>query len=353
MGRRSSAWFFAAPLVAFTASAASAQDSGRQPCRHHDESIDRCDPAQAGRVAELHGWPRIEQHLAAGDQVRRMFIADDRDEEVLAISFVRTAAQSPTVEVRVAPRESEPWREPLTATVEQTAWNEIIDRSRLFHRRLSPEPNPSGLITVCPHAWYYTVESVDPVVRNQTESHLRRQGEDSCGDGLTESYALELARTAASVLAPCAALSADPHGGYFDRVLLDCARFTGDRIAAAEAMNEHHGPRREYQLGVIRGSMASSVAVDWNGERVTGRRRVSQLWDDRISEDHNVSFRVVRVHGEISGRVRLEGILTVSRWQGEELHIEEAPVEQIWVRDWRFMVQNITIGPYRPWSGER
>lgn len=60
-----------------------------------DNGVDRCSAEQHRRVLDLFGLNPIEEHVRAGDQVRRAFYVDGYGGDLLALSFVRAPGRDP------------------------------------------------------------------------------------------------------------------------------------------------------------------------------------------------------------------------------------------------------------------
>lgn len=61
-------------------------------CRD-DRGTDRCAETEQRRMRELYGVRSIEEHQAAGDQVRRIFYVDGYGRDLILIAFVRTSGR--------------------------------------------------------------------------------------------------------------------------------------------------------------------------------------------------------------------------------------------------------------------
>ena len=155
-------------------SALSAASAGPQsPHCHDDALIDRCDPEQQREMRELFGVMSIEEHQAAGDQVRRAFHVDGYASEVVAIAFIRARGKEPLVSVHF-PRRGSRRPEPLVASVPEDMWNDVLERSQYFDRRLAPLPDADREAFICLHPWLSTVEATDPPGPGRGQEPARR-----------------------------------------------------------------------------------------------------------------------------------------------------------------------------------
>ena len=170
-------WTGAALLFSLLVAApASPQGTPERDCRD-DRGVDRCDEAQQRRVRELFGVRSIEEHRAAGDQVRRAFYVDGYGRDVVAIAFIRSPGRDPEVWVHYPRRDGEPTPEPLRAPVPRPVWNDVIERGEHFDRDVLSRPAPAAeprvarpagdaaedpeTIPLCLHSWVFTIEAVD------------------------------------------------------------------------------------------------------------------------------------------------------------------------------------------------
>jgi len=202
-----------------------------------DQGTDRCAEAAQQRMRALYAVRSIEEHRAAGDQVWRIFYVDGYGRDVVLISFVRAAGHDPTMWVHFPSDQGASPSEPLQAPVPQPLWNEVRSRSENFERTFAPEPgrDPSA-IRLCLHGWVYAVESVGRRL-GRAEAPVRRKVENACEDGPTAAYAQDIQRIALSLLPYCAALDPSHHRNPASTIAA-CRLLSGDRLAAAEVMNE-------------------------------------------------------------------------------------------------------------------
>ena len=342
-------------LALGSASFAAAKDQPDRNCTD-DRGVDRCSAAQQKRVRELFGVRSIEEHAAAGDQVRRAFYVDGYGGDVVTISFVRAAGREPMLWVHYPARKGEPRSEPLSAAVPDSVWQGVIERSAHFDRKLVPLPGEARSkddddtqeIVLCIHSWVYTVEATDPAEREGRPPTIRRKVEDACENGLAEAYAVDLQRAALPLFPHCAALDPKQHRNPASQ-LGACRLLEGDRLAAAEVLNraeelDHlEGPD---DANSIRHLFDWEAVVDWAGQRNDGTDSAAKFWATKITEGEgrtNLYYDTIR--GESSERVRLNGIL-LRPAAGPDYEV--AKVEQIWRRDGRdFVIERVSVEPFK------
>ena len=341
----------AAVFLVFSLQAAPA--AGQAPVDRNcsdDRGIDRCSAEQQRRTRERFGVPSIEEHAAAGDQVRRAFYVDGYGRDLVAIVFVRPRGREPELRVHFFQDEGAERWEPLVAPVPGPVWEDVIRRSEHFDRELvglPPPPPESNVITFCLHSWVFTVEAVDPAEEDE-QPVVRRRTEDACQDGLAEAYAGELERAAVPLIPHCARLDPQLHRGHAS-LLAACGALSGDRLAAAEVMNRvslFRNITEPEDASVISSLFEPDSIVDWNGERNEGPWSAATFWAAKVGiGDGGIPFFYSNVHGESADRVRVTGMLSRPLAGGA---YETALVEQIWARDGSaFSIESISVGPFQ------
>ncbi len=340
----------AATLLILAWSGASAE---AQPCARNDV-MDRCSPEQHARMLELYGMPPIDAHQEAGDRVRRAFYVDGYDNDVVAISFIRTRGREPIVSVHLPRREGQRF-EPLVTSVPEDVWNDALRRSRLFERTLEPlsKVDP-GTELICLHAWIWTVEATDPPGPDGQPNGVRRRTDNGCDDGLAGRYADELAVSARSLLSYCRGLDLRRSRGEAS-LLAECFKLRGDRNAAAAVRNRVEAfldaSILQQPLGLT--WLFGDVTIELAGER---RRpeRAEQTWLERVWGDMSRAayLFVDVVEAESSTRATVVGRLS-RNWPrnpadpNSELRSEVARVEMTWVSQWdEFFLERIAVGPF-------
>lgn len=207
-----------------------------------NEGTDRCDAEVQRRMRELYGLADAETLAGQGVVLRRAMFVDGYGNDVVAISVSRAPGRSPTVEISTPRGEQGPEPQSLYAAISQSIWQHVMDSSGNFDRRIEGERNLGELNEsggLCLHGWFVVVESVDlafldTVGREILPLRIRRDAEGSCGDGLAEPFAFELAEIAIKNMQECSSL--EPDDARNDAALLAlCHQMRGDRIAAGEA----------------------------------------------------------------------------------------------------------------------
>jgi hypothetical protein len=330
----------AVPFALFAVAAAPANAQRRSdPCRRGGDET-ACFVARQPQWLGVYGLASAASHVEAGAEIRRAMFIDGYDRDTVAVEFRRAPGSGPQVAIYLPRGTGEAGRaEPaLTGAVPLADWEELERRSLYFDRRLVPAPEPrSGegdeTITVCTHAWTYAVEYTDPAQRSASR-RLRRRVENACDGALTGEYATLLSDVAARLLPGCAALDRRLHRNNAS-LLNVCARFSGDRAAAAMVYNrigELRGGGRADHLPLLRSLFAPGARLEWNGELI--ERRVAEAWLARTSDADNASYFTRRLHGESAQRVREEGVLQRWRIEGDEETgrsvLWSAPVELVW-----------------------
>lgn len=315
-----------------------------------DRGVDRCSPEQQRRVIELFGMRPIEEHAAAGDQVRRAFYVDGYGRDMIAIAFVRAPGRDPTLFVHF-PETEEGRSPPAEALVPAGVWEEVLDRSVHFDRELVSPPAPkaeSGAMVICIHSWVYTVEASDPASKD-APSRPRRDVEDACENGLGEAYASALAELALPLLPYCAALDPRQHRNTVS-LLRACEALRGDRLAAAEAYNQAMSLR----LALDRDSaddvdrlFATPAVLVWDGQRFD---RPADELTRRVREMRSTLF-LENAEGEGPDRSRVTGVL--HRWADDEGEAKDVQAPVILRFRSRYsgaepVIERIEVGPFEP-----
>lgn len=331
--------------------AAQAPGAKPSPSCSDDHGVDRCATEQQARVRALFGVRSAEDHLAAGDQLRRVFYVDGYGRDLAVITFIRPRGADPRLEVRFPKgREGDSWK-PLEAQVPKAAWDEALERSALFDRDLArPESNAAVL---CLHSWVYTVEAADPALGG-TPARLRRKTGDACHDDLVEAYAADVQRAAVALLPACSVLDPRQHRNEAT-LLVRCAMLEGDRMAAAEAMNRAEllvALNSEADAGRAQGAFAYRGVLEWNGERIGGdSNRAMAAWIERVSNPNYARMTIRRAVGETAHHARIEGSLSRREGEGANERTVSAPVtlhmERAHDRE-DFTVARAVVGPFEP-----
>ena len=286
-----------------TASSATAQNERDSNCRD-DRGVDRCSEEQQRRVRTLYGVRSIEEHQAAGDEVRRVFYVDGYGNDLVMIAFVRAPGRDPAVWIHHPQREGEPRSEPIQAAVPQAVWNDVIERSAVFHRSFIPQPrqrrtssDEEETVVVCLHSWVYTIEAVDRP-EFDAQPQIRRKTEDACEDGPGEAFVQQLGNIARSLFPHCAALDVEQYRNAAV-ALAACRILRGDRLAAAEVLNSAgafiniEGPG---DARLVSGLFDPSATLSWNGEQYRGNGfNAGEFWAARVGAQQGRTLSLIHI----------------------------------------------------------
>lgn len=348
---RSRIYLAAALLTPFLGGGAIAQsDRDELPASlnsdcHDDNMRDRCDPSIQAQTRALYGARTIEELAAEGVQVRRAFFVDGYGRDMPMVSFERARGRDPRVVVSVPRRNENGDVEAveLTAPVPSSTWNEIIEMTKHFDRALvSTQAQGDDVMTMCLHSWVVTMEASEP----ESARPVRRRTEDACNDGLTIDAGFNLGRRALALLPACNALRQDQHRNEIASFYA-CALLEGDRIAAAEALNQalalNHAER-----SAIGGLIHDMAQVEWAGEPSIEGVDAWEAWP-RLMRNEVVDFE--RVVGESVNEVHAFGY--ISDWDhSDQPRYRSARVEQIWVREngFDFRMKHARVGAWSDWQ---
>lgn len=312
-----------------------------------DRGVDRCAPDQHRRTLALFGVDAIESFRAPGTTVRRVFYVDGYGRDVIAISFIRRPERDPMMFVHFPRREGQPAPGPMEAQVPEPVWRELLAASEGFERDLEPS---RGTPDLCMHSWVYTVEAADPPY-GYAPARSARKTRDACGISLAQRFA-RLAYTQAVPLLPhCAVLDQANHRNAAT-LLQACGLLSGDRSAAAAALNAAAPLTRRLDaddLAGVRQAFAWEGTLDWAGTRSGGNGTAGRNWTERVS-NARIDLSITRVHGLAADRVAMNGQL-LRRLPGAEdtpNGYELAPVQFTWVfsgtQQWE--IERATVGAF-------
>jgi hypothetical protein len=338
----------AAPVAAQAPKAKPSPDCG------DDRGVDRCAAEQQRRVRELFGVKSIEEHQAAGDQVRRAFYVDGYGRDIVAIAFVRATGRDPTLRVHFPRKEGAAAPETMQAPVPKRTWEEVLSGSRLFDRTLLPPAG--GEPFICLHSWVYTIEATDPrpAGSHAPAAQPRRKTADACRGDLVQDYATALAQAALRLAPHCAALDPRQHRNEATQ-LAACTMLEGDRLAAAGALNRAHllvAVNSPADAGRAQGVFDYRGFVEWDGERLGGEAdRAMAAWLERTTKPTYARLSIRRVVGETADRARVEGTLNRREGEGSSERTMSAPVtlhmaSQPGATDY-FTVARAVVGPFK------
>ena len=331
---------------------AAVQGSARD-CRD-DRGADRCTAEQLRRDLAVYGLEPIEAHRDRGDQVRRVLFVDGYGRDMVAVTFNRAPGRDPTLLVHFPRAEGQPPRPPSEALVPGETWQQVLQRGQHFDRQLVPVQGPNP-IEICMHSWIYRVEASDPASPPGRPAAARQIVESACARGLAQPYAGFLAETALGLLPYCAALDRELHRNAASQ-LRDCGLLEGDRMAAAEALNQIDRLKRadrpeDAALG--RSSFDWRAQLDWAGEQFGGDGgQAYGAWLERTTGDRRANLYVRRVIGERADRVRVEAWLARREERPGTGEVSlEAPVEFVLTSssfDSGLRVERVTVGAFQP-----
>jgi hypothetical protein len=199
----------------------------------------------------------------------------------------------------------------------------------------------------------YIAEAVDAPAAEGVPQQIRRKTEDACAEGLVEVLAEDLATAAVPLLPHCARLEARR---YASSVLLlaACSALSGDRAAAAEALNLYNEFEEAWDRGSLDGvdrHFFVDAELVWDGVVVPeGGGDAAALLHARMKGPprHHLYFEAIE--GTDPDRVRATA--TVSREamaDGAKRGDERATLELLWVRNGdRLWIQRATVGRFEP-----
>lgn len=343
----------AAVACSIPAAAAAAQNAERE-CSTPDISV-RCNADRQRQIRGLFDAPTLEEHKAAGDEVRRVYFVDDWERPIVLISFVRAPARDPVVRVHY-PKQGNGTLGHMETPVSEEVWNRIIFRSAHFDRQLVPRPpRPAqpNIIRLCLHPMTYLAEATDPIELAGDDVRLRRAVETGCERGLVSAFAAEVASAALPLFVPCAALDERHYAGSASQ-LAACRILSGDRLAAAAVLDRlvaFGRVSRAQDAVLVAQSFVSGVEIIWMGERWNSDGEPEDFWATKMGESDGY-FTEHLVEGLSSTRVRALGsIRRVSA--GDGCTDEAAAVEMDWAEQpTGFLIERVTVGPWRPTTCE-
>ncbi len=169
---------------------------------------------------------------------------------------------------------------------------------------------------------------------------VRRRTESACGGGLTNRFAFDLVSRAIKVFPDCDALNPEDHRNDASR-LKTCVGFKGDRLAAAELMNQVGwrvvpGEGADTELAWLRtfGGNAN-VKLTWAGAQIIGsggfgNNTVADFLIREKAQQPSLRGYIEGFNGVSSTRVE-----TTGRMQMETTgdRIQTAPFRQLWLWD--------------------
>jgi hypothetical protein len=292
-------------------------------------------PCQAERLAamdRLYGVQPAERLAADKVQSIRAYFIDawGRDRGFFALE--RRPGDEPRMIARFDPDEDpRPARNGLSAPLPLAEWDRVWSESAQFDRPLAPiavavETEAGTEIRICSDSWTAAVEMID------AKGRVRRAWETACNAGLAYDAARRIAAAALAAEPVCALLERPASEAV--RTLDDCRRLAGDRAAAAQAFNVLHKdwmlyPNDAESAPAIRQYFDDAAELNWPGEApVHGARAAALAW---ASHGHDGNFFPALIFGETADRVRMEGVIALSRGE-HETKPRTAKTVMIWER---------------------
>jgi hypothetical protein len=326
------------------ATPALAQTAATPDCRD-DNGAERCSAAARQKLLGVFGAEAIERLSAGGSTVLRAFFIDGYGREQALVSLMRPRGGDAEIVVAFPMRDGSRPAE-LRAAVPQNRWDALMRQARFFDRTLVPLDGKSA--DICLHSWMVTVESAG--VAQRGSGAVRRQTQDTCNDGLAADTGFALAEAAAALLPPCDALKPEQHRNAVAR-LGACAMLSGDRLAAAGAMNQFNSnwfraPRDAGQASTIAYLFHDQAELQWAGAAlVRGGLAAAQDWATRMAQLH---FWPQRFTGLDADHVRIDAVIEEVPADGDYSKRRTAKAVQLWTREngFDFRLRSMTVGAF-------
>jgi hypothetical protein len=309
-------------------------------CRD-DNGVDRCEADSRAATLTLLGAPSIEAQAAEGAEVYRVLQINGAGREEPIIAFERRPGSSPQVVVYARNGRT------LRAGVPQTVWQEVQRDGRIADRDLGPAPGAdSSTVGLCLHGWLYTVElaNLRGIERQLAGDRgpVRRRTMSACGDNLTARFAQKLATEAIRLLPDCDALDPDKHRNDTTRLAV-CASMEGDRMAAAQLMNQIGWGRIEPRGDLpaarawaawmgggwatrFRWGTEPAVRNEGGGSRYPAAQRLVEL----TAADPELRAYMSGFRGVSSTRVETTGAFSTETGPDDAKVYSQAPFTQVW-----------------------
>jgi hypothetical protein len=318
-----------------------------------NDQLDRCGSGQQDRVRAALAMAAIEAESAAGAEVYRAFFIDGYGRDMPGIAFERRHGAPPEVVVYGL----EGVR--MSAEVSTAIWLDVQNRARFATRELTPPPGEGDEpFNICLHPWVYTVEITNAAERGVPNPEIKRRTEDSCQGGLTARFANDLAALAIKKFPACDALDADEHRNDIARLEV-CGRFRGDRLAAAELMNQigwRVTPEEDAETPFAWSrsfGVNASTRLEWDGQVIQANRSLRNnaaavFLAEQQRAHPDLRGYIRRFDGVSSTEVQTEGWFRRENEGGEYL---SAPFRQVWVWDdagLGWILQSWTVDAFAP-----
>lgn len=295
----------------------------------------------------MFGVPAIEAHAVAGNEVRRVFYVDGYGNDLIVISAVRPRGRAPVLRVDF-PGNDRRIAGPLSTRLPVALWRDVEAGTASLTWMQPPRPqDQNGQMSICLHAWVYTLEAARPGIRRVTE--------DACQDGPGQKFASWLADIAVPLFPHCAALDRKKHRNSAS-LLRACGMLSGRELtAAAQVMNSvdaFRGIGGDGDAAKLVPYFAPGAAIDWAGDR-PAPAEAARYWARHMGPgDGTVAHLYIdRVEGVAMDRVRLTGKLSrsIDTARGRKTGTEHAVVEQLWELqgDGDFRIARATVGQWQ------
>lgn len=303
--------------------------------------------------------PPAAAEAAAGVETYRVFFTNGYGrKEPTVVAFERRPGDEPKAVVYTLDGK-------LERPVTEATWRMVQEDSRFADRKLVPLPPVKegsefvDSVTICSHPWGVVMELINSPL--SPARAVRSAQQNTCHAGLTTQFGFELARLAVEQFPACAALDPEDHRNDVT-LLAECARLTGDKIAAASLANQLIHPFQ----------MPTDSPEFWN--RWMGRNAQPELnWSGQIIKDAARGENSVgkflaaqderwilhldpnRFEGVDARNAKVTGVFTrLKTLDDPERDIEEqADYEQVWTFDnsddgWQLMTWRVGIFSPRP-----
>lgn len=332
---------FAATLLAALVLQQTPAPGGIDRACRDDNGVDRCEAESRAATLSLLGAPTIEAQAAEGAEVYRVIQINGYGREEPLVAFERRPGSSPQAVVYARNGRT------LRAGVPSSVWREIQRDGRIADRDLGPAPGANEAVAgICLHSWVYTVElaNLKDVERRLAggEEPVRRRTLNACGDSLTARFAQKLAEEAIRLLPDCDMLDTDKHRNDTTRLAV-CASMDGDRMAAAELMNqidigriEPRGdlpPVRAWTAWMgggwatrFRWGSEPEVRNDGSRSRYPAAQRLVEL----TAADPELRGYLGEFKGVTSTRVEVTGAFSTESGPDDAKVYSRAPFTQVW-----------------------
>ena len=321
-------------------------------CRD-DNGVDRCDEENRAEALIRLGMASLEVEKAEGVEVYRTLQVDGYGRLMPSVAYERRPGQAPQVVIYGTDGDR------LAAPVSADEWRRVQDMARFADREVAPAPRSDAAedeVFICLHAWVSTVEIANAAERGVPEGPTRRRTESACDGALTTRFAFDIPALAIKHFPECDVLNPEDHRNDMTR-LAQCLHFEGDRLAAAEVMNQigwlltpdgHEDTELEWARQL---RPTARTRLIWAGESIGDGANVSTVSRDlarRQAEDPSLRAYISSFNAPSSTRVETTGSM---ERDGPEDSRLSAPFTQVWVWDpngLSWTLESWTIQPFAP-----